>query len=139
MNLSAATGQRRTGRPHLGPRDVVPAAMWPALLAGVDHARGTLGRSAFLADLLSRRVGRPDLVRHDQLPLDIPDSVKDSSSQDGRPHVVTIRVHPDVAAELDRAANEVGLARQVLIAEEIANELGYSHPTTRTGVLPLAM
>jgi hypothetical protein len=139
MTLSAAAGQRRTGRPHLGPREVVPAAMWPALLAGVDHARGTLGRSAFLADLLSRRVGRPDLVRHSQLPLDIPVSVRDSSPQDSRPHVVTIRVHPDVAAELDTAASEAGLARQVHIAEEIASELGYFHPTTRTGVLSLAM
>ncbi len=45
MNLSAAAGQRRTGRPHLGPRDVVPAAMWPPQKAGTALlARSTCGR-----------------------------------------------------------------------------------------------
>lgn len=138
MNLSTDGGQRRSGRPHLGPRAVVPAAMWAELLAGVDHARGPLGRSAFLADLLSRRVGRADLARHGQLPLDVPVSLAESAPRGPR-HVVTIRVHPDVSAELDRAASQAGLARQVHIAQEIADELGYSHPTASTGVLPLAM
>lgn len=135
MNLSNC---RRTGRPHLGPRDVVPASMWPELLAGVDLARGPLGRSAFLADVLSRRVGRPDLVRHNQLPLDVPATLKGSTPHDSR-HSVTIRVHPDVAAELERAARALGLPRQAHIAEEIADELGYTHTAARTGVLPLAM
>lgn len=141
MNVSAAAGHRRTGRPHLGPRGVVPAAMWPELLAGVDHARNDLGRSPFLADLLSRRVGRPDLARHNQLPLDVPADLTDSTPHES-PHIVTIRVHPDVTAELDRGASKAGLPRRVYVAEVIAEELGYTHRTTktaRTGVLPLAM
>ncbi|MEN4466855.1 hypothetical protein VXE65_32955 [Mycolicibacterium conceptionense] len=141
MSVSTAVSRRRTGRPHLGPRNVVPAAMWPGLLAGVDHARGSLDRSAFLADLLSRRVGRPDLARHNQLPLDIPLALNPQEA-DEPPHIVTIRVHPDVTAELDRGSTEAGLPRRVYLAKVIADELGYTRPATAASepeVLPMAM
>lgn len=53
----------------------------------------------------------------------------------------TVRVHPDVARELDRGASESGLPRAVFIADAIAESLGVSraHTTAKEEGLPLAM
>ena len=129
------------GRPHLGPRVVVTAALWPALEHFIDAARGPLDRSPFLADLLAYHVDRPDLARHRQLTLSlaIHDCIPRQSG--GTTRHCTVRVHPAVAAELIARAERVGLARAVYNATAIANIVG-SRGAETTGQqegLPLAM
>lgn len=133
------------GRPHLGPRTVVTAALGPGLERLVDGARGTLDRSPFLADLLSWHVGRADLIRHRQLALALqtgnPDAIVPALSTGGTRHC-TVRVHPAVAAELVIRAKELGLPRAVYNAHAIAELLGSATmpvPATTEEGLPLAM
>ena len=133
------------GRPHLGPRTVVTAAMWSALEEAVDVARGSLDRSPYLADLLAWSVGRPELIRHNQLAIEFfagnRAAVEVFGPADMRTRHRTVRVHPDVAGELDRGAIEKGLPRSVFIADTIAQSLGVRRATSaaKEEGLPLAM
>ncbi len=133
------------GRPHLGPREMVTAALWPSLEALVDEERGGLDRSPFLADLLAWHVGRPDLIRHRQLAIEF-------TTRDGEPidaakplgaktRHCTVRVHPDVARELEKGRKKSGLPRGVHIADAIAEALGVSQArvSAKEEGLPLAM
>lgn len=133
------------GRPSLGDREHVTAALWPALETVVDEARGALDRSPFLADLLAWHIGRPDVIRHTQLAIEFSaescaafDAAKPS---DTKTRHCTVRVHPDVALELDRGASESGLHRAVFIAQAIAESLGGRrvHAHAKEEGLPLAM
>ncbi|WP_241479857.1 hypothetical protein [Mycolicibacterium neoaurum] len=133
------------GRPSLGDREHVTAALWPSLEALVDDLRGGLNRSPFLADLLAWHIGRPELIRHSQLAMEFTtrgaaafDAAKPSGTKTRH---CTVRVHPDVARELDRGASESGLPRAVFIADAIAESLGVSraHATAKEEGLPLAM
>lgn len=132
------------GRPSLGDREHVTAALWPSLEALVDESRGGLNRSPFLADLLAWHIGRPELIRHTQLAIEFStasgaafDAAKPSGTKTRH---CTVRVHPDVACELDRGASESGLPRAVFIADAIAEALGVrrAHAAKEEG-LPLAM
>ena len=106
--------QRATprGRPHLGPRTVLTAALWSELERAVDHARGNFDRSPYLADLLAWHVERPDLIRHHQLVMSF-DSHCPSTEQEGFTGTrhCTVRVHPAVAIELVSRANALGSPR----------------------------
>ncbi len=139
----AAPSVSRRGRPHLGPRTVVTAALWPGLERLVDGTRGPLDRSPFLADLLSWHVGRADLIRHHELALPLPTDCTDAlaAHSAGATRHCTVRVHPDVAHELERGASEYGMPRAVYIADAIAESLGVSraHATVKEEGLPLAM
>lgn len=134
-----------TGRPHLGPRTVITAALWPELERAVDHARGSVDRSPFLADLLAWHVGRQDLIRHRQLALALDScaaSTADSTLTIASTRHCTVRVHPDVANELVTRAEANHRARGVYNARVIAELLGAAVPrlssSTQEG-LPLAM
>lgn len=133
------------GRPHLGPREIVTAALWPSLEALVDDTRGGLDRSPFLADLLAWHVGRPDLIRHSQLAIEFVTgggAAFDAAKAPGaKTRHCTVRVHPDVAHELESGASKSGLPRAVFIADAIAESLGVSraHATAKEEGLPLAM
>jgi hypothetical protein len=129
------------GRPHLGPRTVLTAALWCELEQAVDHARGNFDRSPFLADLLAWHVERPDLVRHHQLVISFercPFTEREGFT--GTKHC-TVRVHPAVAIELIARANAVGSPRAVYNANALADLLGV--PRLRTSTIekewPLAM
>lgn len=147
--MTASDGARPAsslGRPHLGPRTVVTAALWPGLERLVDDIRGVLDRSPFLADLLSWHVGREDLIRHRQLSLTLQiggtAAVPPAHSTQATRHC-TVRVHPAVAAELVIRANSLGLPRAVYNANAIAELLCGSAAipvaaTSKEG-LPLAM
>lgn len=132
------------GRPSLGDREHVTAALWPSLETLVDESRGGLNRSPFLADLLAWHIGRPELIRHTQLAIEFStasgaalDAAKPSGTKTRH---CTVRVHPDVAVELDRGASESGLPRAVFIADAIAEALGVSRAhTAKEEGLPLAM
>ena len=129
------------GRPHLGPRVVVTAALWPALEHLVDGARGPIDRSPFLADLLACHVDRPDLARHRQLMLSVSSHDRVPRQPGGATRHCTVRVHPAVAAELIARAERAGLPRAVYNATAIANIVG-SHgveTTAKQEGLPLAM
>lgn len=131
------------GRPHLGPREVITAALWPSLEALVDHARGGLDRSPYLADLLARHVGRPDLVRHSQLTITFgaADVCDAQAVQDSRKtRSCTVRVHPAVAHELNRRASDFRLSRATYVADAIAEWFGaVRRAATNEERLPLAM
>ena len=123
----AALPASSLGRPHLGPRTVVTAALGPGLELLVDDARGALDRSPFLADLLSWYAGREDLVRHRQLALTLQTGGSDAAvapvhSTGGTRHC-TVRVHPAVATELVIRAKNLGLPRAVYNANAIAELL----------------
>jgi hypothetical protein len=140
----AALAASSRGRPHLGPRVVVTAALWQGLEHLVDQARGSLDRSPFLADLLACHVERPDLIRHRQLTLQVQAGLTDVG-ESARPAAgtrhCTVRVHPAIAAELITRAQESGLPRAVYNATAIAELLGSGAvrmSTTQEG-LPLAM
>lgn len=134
------------GRPHLGPREIVTAALWPGLEVLVDEVRNGLNRSPFLADLLAWHVGRPDLMRDSQLTIAFVTTDDATVGNAGKPlgaktRHCTVRVHPDVAFELDRGASESRLPRAVFIAGAIAESLGVNraHTTAKEEGLPLAM
>lgn len=141
MSAPSATTSTTRGRPHLGPRVVVTAALWPALEHLVDDVRGPLDRSPFLADLLASHVDRPDLIRHQQLAL----SLTSHDGMPGRPRGATrhctVRVHPAVAGELVAHAERAGLPRAVYNAMAIANILVScgAETTAKQEGLPLAM
>lgn len=139
--MSARPTAISRGRPHLGPRVVVTAALWPALEHLVDGARGPLDRSPFLADLLAYHVDRRDLVRHRQLTLCLTSHDRIPRQPGGPTRHCTVRVHPTVAAELIARADRAGLPRAVYNAAAIANIVG-SHgaeTTAKQEGLPLAM
>lgn len=131
------------GRPHLGPRTVITAALWPELEQVVDDSRGSLRRSPFLADLLAWHVARPDLIRDHQLAMSFGDRVHcaiEPIKSEATKHR-TVRVPPAVATELVALAAELGVPRGVYNANAIADLLGAPRlrtPTT-TKELPLAM
>jgi hypothetical protein len=135
------------GRPSLGDRQHVTAALWPRLEALVDESRGPLDRSPYLADLLAWHIGRPDLLRDTQLAIEFTLTADPAASDAARPtHAqtrhATVRVHPDVAHELDRRASDCGLPRAVFIAAAIAEALGVHQAPTTPSLeegLPLAM
>ena len=129
------------GRPHLGPREIITAALWPSLEALVDAARGSLDRSPYLADLLAWHVGRPDLIRHAQLTMEFATGQIAGSDEtpEAKTRHCTVRVHPAVADELDRRATESGRPRAVYIADAIAEGLGARRARTKAEGLPLAM
>lgn len=120
------------GRPSLGHREQVTAALWPSLEALITDARGSIDRSPFLADLLAWHVGRPDVIRHTQLAIKFrtDDAVVDAPKPSGprATRHVTVRVHPDVARELDRRARKSGLPRGVFVAEAIAESPAFAEP-----------
>jgi hypothetical protein len=147
------TGHRGSvrGRPSLGDREHVTAALWPSLEALVDEERGSLNRSPFLADLLAWHVGRPDLIRHKQLTIEFEftaefparaAAVLDAAKPAGtKTRHCTVRVHPDVAHELEERRKRTGQARGVFIANAIAESLGVTqtHTSANEEGLPLAM
>lgn len=145
--MTAPAHQHATsrGRPHLGPRTVVTAALCCGLEQVVDDARGGLDRSPYLADLLAWHVGRADVIRHNQLAMEFSTSSRPAfavcRSSGTRTRHCTVRVHPDVARELDRGARESGLPRGVYIADAIAKSLGVRRGNggLKEGGLPLAM
>lgn len=130
------------GRPHLGPRTVLTAALWSELEQAVDQARGNFDRSPFLADLLAWHVERPDLVRHRQLVISFESRCPSAEREGftGTRHC-TVRVHPAVAIELVARANAVGSPRAVYNANALADLLGVPRLGTPTAEkeLPLAM
>ncbi|AFM20651.1 hypothetical protein Mycch_6051 (plasmid) [Mycolicibacterium chubuense NBB4] len=131
------------GRPHLGPRTVVTAALWRGLENVVDGARGPLDRSPFLADLLAWHVDRPDLMRHPELgaAFERPGGADAPAPPAHGTKHCTVRVHPAVAAELVTRADTSGLPRAVYNAYVIAELLGSAslqRLSTQEG-LPLAM
>lgn len=137
------TGQ---GRPHLGPREVITAALWPGLEALVDDMRGDLDRSPFLADALARHFGRTDLIRHSQRAIEFSTTsgrlLLDAAKPVGaKTRHCTVRVHPDIVGELERGASDAGVPRGVFTAEVIAVALGVrgARVTTKEEGLPLAM
>ena len=97
------------GRPHLGPREIITAALWPSLEALVDTARGSLDRSPYLADLLAWHVGRPDLIRHAQLTMEFATGQTAGSDEtpEAKTRHCTVRVHPAVADETRQARNRI--------------------------------
>lgn len=132
------------GRPHLGPRVVVTAALWVELEQAVDLVRGSLERSPYLADLLAWHVERPDLIRHRQLVISFESPYADATEPAGSHGTrhCTVRVHPAVAGELVERASELGLPRAVYNANAIAEFLGSPRlhtPTMSEEGLPLAM
>lgn len=137
------------GRPHLGPREMVTAALWPSLETLVDEERGGLDRSPFLADVLAWHVGRPDLIRHQQLAIDFefteafPARGRCAATKPlgAKTRHCTVRVHPDVARELEKGRKKAGVPRAVHIANAIAEALGVSqgHTSATEEGLPLAM
>lgn len=139
------TVRRRAGRPSLGDREHLTAALWPSLEALIDAERGGLNRSPFLADLLAWHVGRPDVIRHPQLAIQFctDDAVRDAPKPPGPKTTrhCTMRVHPDVARALDQGARDSGLPRAAFIAQAIAESLGVrrTRATTQDARLPLAI
>lgn len=133
------------GRPSLGDREHVTAALWPELEAVVDRARGGLNRSPFLADLLAWHVGRPEVIRHPQLAIEFStgeDADVDAAKPAGaKTRHCTVRVHPDVARDLHRGASESKIPRAVFIADAIAESLGVprAQSAAKEEGLPLAM
>ena len=115
---------RRVGRPSLGDRVVVKAALDLQELAVVDVLRGEMERSTFLGVILTEHIGRPDLLpQPDQLPLvenvlslgsaavkrliqeigEVPQRPAPRRRARRVPPVeATVRVHPDVREEFKR-------------------------------------
>lgn len=107
-----------------------------------------LARSEYLADLLALHVDRPDLVRHNDiaLPQTSPpatdhDHDEDESGLDGDPHTTTIRVHPDVADEIQNRAAQLAIHRGTYITYVVSEHCQLPTPslTKPQEVLPLAM
>lgn len=156
---SDAGSPRKTGRPSLGDRVVVKAALDRQELAVIDLLRGNLERSAFLGVLLAEHVGRPDLLpQPEQLSLvdDTPSAaavqrlLADVSGQPESPTPprrrlrqrkpdATVRVHPDVRNEIERRRQRAGLAQCHYNADVIRERLGIEPRAGRTEALPLAM
>lgn len=156
---SGAGLPRKTGRPSLGDRVVVKAALDRPELAVIDLLRGNLERSAFLGVLLTEHVGRPDLLpQPEQLSL-VDDALSAAAVQrllaevSGQPEIptpprrrlrerkpdATVRVHPDVRNEIERRRQRVGLAQCHYNADVIRERLGIEPRSARTEALPLAM
>ena len=85
------------------------------------------------------------MIRHNQLAMEFSTSSNPVFAI-GRPSGTrtrhcTVRVHPEVARELDRGASESGLPRAVFIADAIAVSLGVrqGNANMTEEALPLAM
>ncbi|WP_241474016.1 hypothetical protein [Mycolicibacterium neoaurum] len=152
---------RGVGRPSLGDRVVVKAALDLQELAVVDALRGEMERSTFLGVILTEHISRPDLLPQpdqDQLPL--VDNVLSTTTVQRllqeigevperptprrRPRRVqpldaTVRVHPDVREEFKRRSQRAGLALRQYNADVIRERLGIEPRAGRTEALPLAM
>lgn len=111
MRQPRAVTSRKLGRPHLGPREVVVAALTSHELELVDALRGDLCRSTFLNLLLTETVGRRDLLQPTQFDLFIAALIDDKARQRLNDAIVlrpkksvpntTVRVHPEVRRELE--------------------------------------
>lgn len=154
---------RRRGRPHLGEREVVKAALNDQELALVDALRGGLERSAFLGVVITEHVGRTDLLpRADQLSL-VDDALNDAelrrlvdkaiasgavtgpstparrpAKRQRRPDA-TVRVHPEVRREVERRRQRLGIPQNHYNADVIRERLGLAPRMARSEALPLAM
>jgi hypothetical protein len=160
----ASAGAARTskiGRPHLGDRVVIKAALTPQELGLLDLLRGDVERSVFLGVLLMEHVGRHDLLpKPEQLSLvdsvldsGVGDLVADGSLDDisippartqGRRSRsfpgATVRVHPEVRDELERLRKSTGLAQCQYNADVIRVRLGLEPRHKPTGeAMPLAI
>lgn len=148
---------RRVGRPYLGDRVVVKAALTPQELAGVDVLRGSWERSTFLGVILTEYIGRRDLLpRTNRLPQvenvldqavierllhevgDVPQQPA-SRRHARRPLEATVCVHPDVREEFKRRSQRAGLCLRRYNADVIRERLGIEARAGRTEALPLAM
>ena len=148
---------RSVGRPSLGDRVVVKAALDMQELAVIDVLRGDLERSAFLGVILTEHVGRPDLLpQPDQLRLvdDVLNTaavqriLDEVASQPPRPPArrarrvqrpdATVRVHPDVREEFKRRSQRAGLSLCQYNADVLCRRLTETR-AGRTEALPLAM
>lgn len=147
------------GRPSLGDRVVVKAALDMQELAVVEVLRGDMERSTFLGVILTEHVGRSDLLPHpDQLLLvdDVVDTaavqrlLEEVGSQPQRPAPArrarrvqrpdaTVRVHRDVREELKRRSQRAGLSLCQYNADVVRERLGTEPRARRTEALPLAM
>lgn len=150
---------RGVGRPSLGDRVVVKAALDLQELAVVDVLRGEMERSTFLGVILTEHIGRPDLLpQPDQLPL--VDNVLSTTTvqrllqeigevpqrpaprrrpRRAQPLEATVRVHPDAQKELKRRSERDGLSLRQYNADVIRERLGIEPRAGRTEALPLAM
>lgn len=155
---SGAGLPRKTGRPFLGERVVVKAALDRSELAVVDLLCGNLERSAFLGVLLTEHVGRPDLLpRPEQLSL-VNDALSAAAVQrllaevSGQPEMstprrrlrrrkpdATVRIHPDVRHEIECRRQRAGVAQCHYNADVIRERLGIEPRAGRTEALPLAL
>lgn len=150
---------RGVGRPSLGDRVVVKAALDRQELAVVDVLCGELDRSAFLGVILTEHIGRPDLLpQPDQLPLvdnvistttvkrllqeigEVPERpAPRRRARRGEPADATVRVNPDVREEFKRLSQRAGLSLRQYNADVIRERLGIEPRAGRPEALPLAM
>ncbi|ULN44707.1 hypothetical protein MI149_29885 (plasmid) [Mycolicibacterium crocinum] len=152
---------RRVGRPSLGDRVVVKAALDLQELAVVDVLRGEMERSTFLGVIFTEHIGRPDLhPQPDQLPLvdnvlslgtaavkrliqeigEVPQRpAPRRRPRRVQPLEATVRVHPDVREEFKRRSQRAGLSLRQYNADVIRERLGIEPRAGRTEALPLAM
>ena len=150
---------RSVGRPSLGDRVVVKAALDMQELAVVDMLRGDLERSTFLGVILTEHVGRSDLLPQPEQ-LRLVDDVLNTAavqrildevgSQPQRPAPArrarrvqrpdaTVRVHRDVREEFKRRSQRAALSLCQYNADVIRERLGIEPRAGRTEALPLAM
>ncbi|ORV09682.1 hypothetical protein [Mycolicibacterium fallax] len=145
----ASSTPGRRGRPHLGDRVVVTAALTPSDLIVVDGIRGSLPRSTFINELLAEHVGRTDLLAG-PIQLALVDATTPqrrgqllaqvrTRPVDGRVLYATVRVHPDVHAEIERLRHDADLPQSTYTAEVVRERLGIAAPRPRAEGLPLAM
>lgn len=148
---------RKVGRPSLGDRVVVKAALTPRELAVIDVLRGDWERSTLLGVILTEHIGRRDLLpRPNRLPLvenvlktetverllhEVGDTPQQPASHRParRPLEATVRVHPDVREEFKRRSHRAGLSLRQYNADVIRERLGIEPRAGRTEALPLAM
>lgn len=152
---------RGVGRPSLGDRVVVKAALNLQELAVVDALRGEMERSTFLGVILTEHIGRPDLLpQPDQEQLPLVDTVLSTttvqrlleeigevpqrpaprrSARRVHPLEATVRVHREVREEFKRRSQRAGLALRQYNADVIRERLGIEPRAGRTEALPLAM
>lgn len=143
--IKRMAGNHRSGRHHLGPRDVVTARLAAPVLAAVDAlaAQHGIDRSPYLADVICVHVGRPDLMRWlDQalLALIATRNTLDHSVF-GADHDVTVRVPVPVRQAVEAAAAEHGVSRSMYLADVICAHVGRPDLIRRLNkeVVPLAM
>ncbi len=149
---------RGVGRPSLGDRVVVKAALDLQELAVVDVLRGEMERSTFLGVILTEHIGRRDLLpQPDQLHL--VDNVLNTTTvkrllqeievpqrqtprrrpRRVQPLEATVRVHPAAQKELKRRSERDGLSLRQYNADVIRERLGIEPRDGRTEALHLAM